>query len=305
MIDPRDWSKDHLLTLVETKTTEGLTLEYKASAALANTEKSKNELARDVSSLANSAGGVIVYGVVEREHFPASLDDGVDPAVISREWLDQVIASRIHPRIDGVYIKDIPFEGQVPGRVGYLVNVPQSTTAHMSADHRYYKRLNTTIAAMEDYEVRDVMGRNTAPKLRLSLSSSRSPGDSTALDIVLALENDSIAPAEYCVVQIFFSRALIIVADGGAHGVEPVAADDGTRLTALRFQYGGVNQLPIWQGLRVNLAPRPLCIKAEQAGNYIIGWRVTAPRMGWQTGNVSVAFPSGAGTSGPTGGVGT
>ena len=49
-----------------------------------------------------------------------------------------------------------------------MVEIPQSDTAHQSKDKKYYKRLNTTIEAMLDYEIRDVMGRNKNPKLELS-----------------------------------------------------------------------------------------------------------------------------------------
>jgi hypothetical protein len=44
---------------------ESLTLEYKASGAVEKTEGKKMEIAKDVSALANAAGGQIVYGMTE------------------------------------------------------------------------------------------------------------------------------------------------------------------------------------------------------------------------------------------------
>jgi len=55
-----------------------LTLDYKASAAIGKSSEKRNEIARDVSALANSAGGQLIYGIAETDHKPASIDAGVD-----------------------------------------------------------------------------------------------------------------------------------------------------------------------------------------------------------------------------------
>src|SRR5438552_3811723 len=98
MAGDRDLNTEQdLLRLVTEQVEESLTLDYKRSAALQNDDLSKNEISKDVSAFANSAGGTLVYGVVETGHLPSSLDTGCDPAVIRREWLEQVINSRIQP----------------------------------------------------------------------------------------------------------------------------------------------------------------------------------------------------------------
>jgi predicted HTH transcriptional regulator len=53
--------------LIRSRTEESLTLEYKAAGALALTGKRdfRDEISKDVSSMANSAGGRIIYGVSE------------------------------------------------------------------------------------------------------------------------------------------------------------------------------------------------------------------------------------------------
>ena len=53
----------------------------------------------------------------------------------------------------------------------YVVHIPASNRApHMAADHRFYKRLGTTTAVMEEYEIRDVSHRMEVPDLTLTLS---------------------------------------------------------------------------------------------------------------------------------------
>lgn len=78
---------------------ESLELDYKQSAALERTDVRKNELSKDVSAFANSAGGTILYGMKENGRIPIALDSGCDPNEISKEWIEQVINSRIQRRI--------------------------------------------------------------------------------------------------------------------------------------------------------------------------------------------------------------
>jgi predicted HTH transcriptional regulator len=47
---------------------ESLTVEYKASRAVENTEARKTEIAKDVSAMANADGGQIIYGMTVTCH---------------------------------------------------------------------------------------------------------------------------------------------------------------------------------------------------------------------------------------------
>lgn len=153
-----------LQELISLGVQESTSIEYKRCAALQNTEVSKNELSKDISAFANAAGGSIIYGMVEENNLPIALDIGFEAqGPIRREWLDQVIASRIQPRIDGLVIRPIPLLGVNAGRNAFVIDIPQSHTAHQAADKRYHKRHNFTVAAMEDYEIRDVLNRAKSP----------------------------------------------------------------------------------------------------------------------------------------------
>ena len=100
------FTKEDLQRLVDEEIQESLTLDYKASPSLGKSDKQRDELCKDVTAFANSAGGQIVYGVEEDKHVPTRLDDGADPA-ITKEWVEQVIDSRVQPRIEGLIIKPI------------------------------------------------------------------------------------------------------------------------------------------------------------------------------------------------------
>ena len=103
-----EWAEDDILSLIKNQIQESLTLEYKRSAALNKSDNSKkSELTKDISAFANSSGGVILYGMKEDGHYPTEIDEGLDPDDISKEWIEQVVNSSVHPKIDGLRINQI------------------------------------------------------------------------------------------------------------------------------------------------------------------------------------------------------
>ncbi|WP_049801671.1 AlbA family DNA-binding domain-containing protein [Bradyrhizobium genomosp. III] len=156
--------------LIDGGVEESLYLDYKASPALARDSKSVDELCKDVTAFANSAGGQLVYGVAEdkKTRKPTDADPGVTDEKITREWIEQVINSRIHPRMSGVRI--VQFAAPKGGSV-FVVTVPQTQTGpHQAPDKRYYKRFELQSVAMEDYEIRDILNRGVAPDLYVKCS---------------------------------------------------------------------------------------------------------------------------------------
>lgn len=135
---------------------------------LKNDEKCKNELSKDVSAFANSDGGILIYGVIEKDNVAVKIDDGYDPNIVKREWIEDNIHGRIQRRIEGIRIFQVDLKITNPGRVIYIISIPQSLDGpHMANDHKYYKRFNFKSAPMEDYEVRDVRRRNNVPNVNL------------------------------------------------------------------------------------------------------------------------------------------
>src|SRR5271157_2641685 len=160
---------NEIKALIASGENESKYLEFKESRALP--EKTNNhfreELSKDVSSFANSAGGKIIYGVAEN---PLRLD-AFDRKLCSLERLQNLINSHIAPKIPGLQIYPIPVED---GKILYVVEIPQGKTAHQAADRKYYKRHEGTIEAMEDYEIRDVMARSSGIETKLLLASDLS-----------------------------------------------------------------------------------------------------------------------------------
>lgn len=161
----REWDQARLQRYIDGRTEEGPSLEYKAGDALLSGNGRSREVAKDVSAMANAAGGVIIYGIGEdpiERHRPSGFAP-VNRRECSKETLEQIISSNIQPRISGIRITPVPLNTG-PDDVVYVVAIPQSDTAHQVIKYkRYYKRFNFEAVPMEDYEVRDVLNRVHTP----------------------------------------------------------------------------------------------------------------------------------------------
>ncbi len=153
--DKATYTEDDINDLINNQIEEAIDLEFKEAGALNNTDSNKNEISKDVASFANSAGGIIVYGISETEH-KATSTSLIDGNRITKEWLEQVIHSNIKQKIDNIEIFPVRFDNDIARSV-YIVKIPQSNSSpHMSRDNKYYRRYNFQSVPMEEYEVRNL-----------------------------------------------------------------------------------------------------------------------------------------------------
>ena len=204
---------------------ESSDLEYKASLAIQNNESAKAEISKDLSAMANANGGQIIYGMTEaKDHLPSGLDGGINPKPYDGLWLEQVIQQNIQPKIEGLKILLVP---KGDGNHYFVVEVPRSTTVHQAKDGRYYRRRNFRNDIMEDYEIREVMNRNTAPELYVAteilpqhsqLTYQPSGEYSDPVTLVFHIGNKSNTPALYSVAQLRVDQRLKVISAGGLAG---------------------------------------------------------------------------------------
>src|SRR5215216_1931949 len=91
----RNWTEARLQNFITSEIEESLTLEYKSAEALDRNETKKKEITKDVSAMANSAGGILIYGIAEyndtdKRHLPERITP-VNRRKYPREWVEQII----------------------------------------------------------------------------------------------------------------------------------------------------------------------------------------------------------------------
>jgi hypothetical protein len=277
--------------MVDTAVEETLTLEYKASLALTRNSKDVDELCKDVSAMANSAGGQIVYGIEEDKttHKPSRVDGGVTDSKITREWIIQVLNSRIQPRIEAIRVRLVSLSA---AGNGFIISVPATLRGpHQAPDKKYYKRFELHAVPMEDYEIRDVLGRSRHPDLSamfhfdemrfwhdpVFLANSEL---SVPIGMTTSVSNKSDEPAMFAVVNVFIDQRLQI---HGLNGFEPggrTKTSEGIEQYVVRHRMSGYTGFPVFKEQPIMLPaigytiPRSLI---GQTTKLALGYEIRAP----------------------------
>jgi hypothetical protein len=285
-------SRADLQRCIDERLTESLVLDYKASPALGRDPGRKNELAKDVSAFANSAGGQIVYGIEEHDSVPVRIDQGLDPTEITKEWLEQVIDTNVFPRIEGLLIDQVALD---EGRVAYVINVPQATSRapHQAPDKRYYRRQNFQNVAMEDYEIRDMLRRSVVSEPFLTFKfqddhdayqiQKRSTETGTeAVPLITTIGNRSREPIYYAVISVLIDTRLHIRSLGQFEQAGTRVSETGQAFTILRKKLSIPANFPVFQEVNLNLSGPPISIGVAPEwvnvdGPYHLGYDIRVP----------------------------
>ncbi|HXB54914.1 MAG TPA: ATP-binding protein [Vicinamibacteria bacterium] len=163
-----------LRRIAENQVAENLTLEFKRELSL-DTKEEKREAAKDISAMANTVGGQILYGVAEKKladgsKVASAIMQLTDGAVDSQ--LADVLANGVHPRVYPTMRKVAIAKG---GFV-LIVQVRRSyADLHMVIGYetfRYYKRDAKGTVPMTEPEVRQEYERIALAKVSLDTKLS-------------------------------------------------------------------------------------------------------------------------------------
>jgi Putative DNA-binding domain len=142
--------------LVSNAVTEAYDLDFKAEL-YGKSDKERRDLAGDVAALANTAGGVIVLGIVEDDQARAAAAPGVALSDAEVGRVQQIVASQVAP-IPTLDVRQVD-DPQHAGHGFMLLAVPRSPMGPhavlVNESLRFPKRNGTTTTYLSEPEVAD------------------------------------------------------------------------------------------------------------------------------------------------------
>ncbi|MCE2617121.1 AlbA family DNA-binding domain-containing protein [Phocaeicola oris] len=198
--------------LISNAVEESTEMEYKRSFA-DDKQKRREDIAKDISAMANANGGIIIYGLNQKETTKEhAIPEEIKPIPsdsMSKDQLAQIISSNISPRIKDIEITYIPYnqEGGI-----FVVEVPKSQTAHQNlTNHLYHIRRNATIEIMEDFEIRDIMNRQANPPLSIDgcgLYKMKSTETKDEYEFMAKITNDGYSVCQTYKLNIYLNKVV-------------------------------------------------------------------------------------------------
>jgi len=141
-------TKEDIEKLIDGKIKESITLDYKSELG------ENRKIAKDISAFANTLGGTIIYGIIEKDDLPFSIN-WIDSKGI-RERIENVLTSHVQPKLEKYEIFSIEDPSDASKAI-FIVCVAKSVNAPHMANNRYYKRYQFKSEPMEDYEIKEVI----------------------------------------------------------------------------------------------------------------------------------------------------
>ncbi|KKN61193.1 hypothetical protein LCGC14_0524340 [marine sediment metagenome] len=139
-------NQDFLESLINNGIEENIHLEYKEQLG------SNAEIAKDISSFANSDGGNIIYGMQEVNNKPTEIKPMSQLKL--REKLDQITRNGIDPSLD---VRILPIDVTIKTNEGqvFLIWIPRKYPILRQAVKfaKYYKRTEFTCSPMSNFEI--------------------------------------------------------------------------------------------------------------------------------------------------------
>ncbi len=158
-------TKKDLDNYIKNKVEESTHLEFKDGRALGSDDTAKIEISKDVSAFANADGGILIYGISEKDHVANGIVT-VDGNKFTKEWLEQVINIRVNPTPE--YTIDPIRIGKNIKTSAYVIRIPKSShSPHQAGDKCFYRRRNFKNDKMEEYEIKESYFRPTKTMLQI------------------------------------------------------------------------------------------------------------------------------------------
>lgn len=147
--------------LVENKVTESITREYKVVLP-GNSDSEKKEFLADVSALANTLGGTIVYGILE-EKDEGGQNTGIPESIVGlgqlnldkvKLRLENMLRDGLEPRLPSVAFESVDCDGKTVLLLGVSRSILAPHMVSFQRDGKFYRHNNAGKYQMDVHEIR-------------------------------------------------------------------------------------------------------------------------------------------------------
>lgn len=253
--------RDELDRLIAENAAEHHFLDFK-EVPLSGGSNSLNEsisekLGKALSGFSNSQGGIIVWGIrkKDRDRAPMGYSLVKKPKQLV-EALNRRISEIIVPTVDGVDSRVIFENAQEEGVVATYIPASEKTPHMYLIKKSYYKRSGDSFLKMEHYDLEDMFGRRSRPKLALKIALKSIGTNGTGeqrYDLALNLINEGKAMTQHYGLDIELPIPLKSISRSGVTGRGIISSlDDESNFTSIKLRK---TDSPFFPTEQVVLAP--------------------------------------------------
>lgn len=250
---------DDIQRLIDSRIEESLTLEYKREVG------NNKDLAKDISTFANTEGGYILYGIKAEDKVPTAIAWIIGVGI--EERIQNVTMTAIQPAVTGVRIYRIPNPLKNSEAI-YIAEVSKSGEAPHMANNRYFRRRGSSSVPMDDVEVKTAIfssGRTAALRFEISQNLELIEETRQLIDRVMVLSPQDRQGIALIPFQIDAWNS--VVASGLLSALRPELAE--TLVEAYRL-IRIVNSLIEWLKVEGGLIVHtPIDLQSARSGTYV------------------------------------
>jgi hypothetical protein len=271
-------TEEDINNLIKNKIEENTNLEYKDPRSL----KDNKEIAKDISAMANSNGGLIIYGLCEdnKDHKPLRIEWIENHQ--EKERIEQILQANVTPKID-VQMNTIPNADS--SKFVLVIDIPKSDKAphqdHSDKDRKiYWRRNGYTTREMEHYEIEDLFFKRKRPLLGILLTKDNFIHN-TKYD--LTLQNKGKVLAEKVFIKLLIPFDFEISGEKWVKISDQIAPIIGKYC---EYEYFN-NEIPVYPGLP-SLIGTLFYSKKKIVENLTVGFLMVCEDMGLIRGSITI-----------------
>lgn len=156
---------EDIQSLIQNRIEENITLEYKQEL-----DRDNREIAKNISALANTDGGTLIYGITSQDKIPTGINWLAGSGI--EERIQSVVMTTIQPKLEGMQVIRLPNPDNDSEAI-FLVSVPKSPDAPHMTSNRYYIRRGSVSYPMEDIDVKSaIFGKGRTAALRYEIAKN-------------------------------------------------------------------------------------------------------------------------------------